>query len=120
MDLAVSVYALSAQLPSTERYGLCSQMQRAAVSVPSNVAEGHAFRTKPRAYRRHIRIALGSFAEVETQVELAARLYVKDARALDDVKKKLSRAGQLLHGLLRALRPIKEHEVDSRTDEPRP
>jgi four helix bundle protein len=113
MDLAVSIYQLTALLPNEERYGLSAQMRRAAVSVPSNVAEGHAFRTKPRAYRRHIRIALGSFAELETQIELVARLYQKDVQRTSDVVQKLTRTGQLLHGLLRALRPIKERDAES-------
>jgi four helix bundle protein len=113
MDLAVSIYQLTALLPNEERYGLSAQMRRAAVSVPSNVAEGHAFRTKPRAYRRHIRIALGSFAELETQIELVGRLYQKDVQRTSDVVQKLTRTGQLLHGLLRALRPIKERDAES-------
>jgi four helix bundle protein len=116
MDLVVSIYAFSALLPTDERFGLCAPMRRAAVSVPSNVAEGHAFRTAPRAYRRHIRIALGSFAELETHLELSRRLYPKTAAELAGVEKKLTRTGQLLHGLLRALRQTKDRNgVSKRT-----
>jgi four helix bundle protein len=108
MDLVVSTYALTAKLPPDERFGLSAQMRRAAISIPSNVAEGHAFRTTPRAYRRYVRIALGSFAELETHVELAMRLQLATEESLKAMREKLKRTGQLLHGLLRSLRAIKE------------
>lgn len=111
MDLSVAVYR-QLRLPTEERFGLTAQIRRAAVSIPSNIAEGHAFRTKPRAYRRHVRIALGSFAELETHVELLSRLQMADERVIEDLRKKLTRTGQLLHGLLRALRAIREGQED--------
>jgi four helix bundle protein len=104
MELVVSVYLLTARLPLEERFGLSSQIRRAALSIPSNVAEGHAFRFQPRAYRRHVRIALGSFAELQTQLDLITRLRLLDSSLLDQVNKQMTRAGQLLHGLLRSLR----------------
>ena len=112
MDLVISTYALSATLPPDERFGLSSQMRRAAISIPSNVAEGHAFRTRPRAYRRYVRIALGSFAELETHVELATRLQMATEESLEPMREKLKRTGQLLHGLLRALRAVKDNNRD--------
>lgn len=72
MDLCVSVYALTALLPRTEAYGLCSQMQRAAVSVPSNIAEGHQ-RAGTAEFLHHLSIAQGSLGEVCTQLEIAER-----------------------------------------------
>ena len=108
MDLVVVIYDLVRTLPPTERFALSAQMRRAVVSVPSNVAEGHAFRTWPKIYRRHVRIALGSLAEVETQVEVAERLRMADEQTIRRVGKQLERTRQLLHGLLRALRAIKE------------
>ena len=67
--LVVSVYALVKKLPDSERFGLVSQMRRASVSVPSNVAEGQA--TGPGGlYRHHVRIALGSWAEFVTHLEV--------------------------------------------------
>ena len=110
MELVVSIYQLVEQLPATERFELSAQMRRAVVSVPSNVAEGHAFRTLPKMYRRHIRIALGSLAELETQVDVAQRLRMVDEPAIQSVSRKLERTRQLLHGLLRALRAIKEQK----------
>ncbi|HET7220391.1 MAG TPA: four helix bundle protein [Vicinamibacterales bacterium] len=112
MELTVSTYELSGRLPPEEKFGLASQMRRAAVSIVSNVAEGHAFRTRPRAYRRHVRIALGSFAELETQVELVSRLRLANGRQLRQVQVHMTRVGQLLHGLLRALRAVKENSFE--------
>jgi four helix bundle protein len=74
MALAKEVYALARSLPSEERFGLISQLQRAAVSVPANIAEGHA-RDSTKEYLRFVSIALGSLAEVGTLVELATGLY---------------------------------------------
>ena len=83
MDLAIGVYQTTRSLPVEERFGLASQMRRAALSIPSNVAEGHAFRFQQRAYLRHVRIALGSFAELETHLEVVARLRLIDNTALE-------------------------------------
>jgi four helix bundle protein len=72
MDAVLETYRLSADFPNTEIYGLTSQMRRAAVSVPSNIAEGQARRF--RAAINHLSVALGSIAELDTQLELAVRL----------------------------------------------
>jgi four helix bundle protein len=73
MSLAVVVYGVAKQLPATERFELAAQMRRAAVSVPSNVAEEQANGPGGR-YRHHVRIALGSWAELVTHVELVKSL----------------------------------------------
>src|SRR5262245_61916218 len=114
MDLVVVTYELATKLPVEERFVLAAQMRRAAVSIPSNVAEGHAFRNQPKVYRRHVRIALGTLAELETQIEVAARMKFSDAPTLERVQNHLTRTGQLLHGLLRALRAIKEDRTRDR------
>lgn len=72
MDLAVDCYALTAVFPKSEIYGLTSQARRAAVSIPSNIAEGHARPTS--VYRNHVSIGLGSQGELDTLLELAVRL----------------------------------------------
>jgi four helix bundle protein len=110
MDLVMCVYQRLSELPPEERFGLAMQIRRAAVSIPSNIAEGHAFRTRPRAYQRHVRIALGSFAELETQLELSTRLHMLKASSIHELNDKMERVGKLLHGLLRALRAIKEED----------
>jgi four helix bundle protein len=73
MDLVVEVYRVTEGFPSRERFGLASQMERAAVSVPSNIAEGHT-RAYTRDYLHYVAVAHASVAELQTQVEIAARL----------------------------------------------
>jgi len=73
MDLVEAVYRVSATFPRTEIYGLTGQIRRAAVSVPSNIAEGHT-RESTREYLNHLSIAQASLAEVGTQLEIAKRL----------------------------------------------
>ena len=102
MELVAVVYALSSRLPRTEQFGLISQMQRASVSVPSNIAEGHANGPGGR-YRWHVRTALGSVAELDTQIELARRLRYVTASDTKAAKQQLTRTRQLLHGVNRSL-----------------
>ena len=81
MSLVEEIYRLTREFPLSELYGLTSQMQRAAVSVPSNIAEGHT-RSYTREYLHHVAIAHGSLAELETQIEIALRLgYLTPERA---------------------------------------
>ena len=103
LDLVVTTYEMSGVFPRTEQFALASHMQRAAISLPSNVAEGHA--TGPgRRYRNHVRIALGSLAELATQVEIAIRLKYVGADARTEIERQLTRTRQLLNGLHRSLR----------------
>jgi four helix bundle protein len=73
IELVVEIYRVSRLFPKSEVYGLASQMRRAAVSVPSNIAEGQCLK-QTAAYLRHLSIASGSVAELETQIEIADRL----------------------------------------------
>ncbi len=73
MALVIGVYELSAQLPTDERFGLKSQITRAAVSIPSNIAEGSAKKSK-KEYARFLEIALGSLFELETQILMIDQL----------------------------------------------
>ena len=73
MDLAVEIYHLTERFPRQEIYGLTAQMRRAAVSIPSNIAEGRRRATRAD-YGRFLQIAFGSAAELETQIDLAARI----------------------------------------------
>lgn len=73
MQLVVAVYQMTSEFPSEERYGLAQQMRRAAVSIPSNIAEG-AGRNSPKEFLNFIGISRGSLAELETQLQLAVML----------------------------------------------
>ncbi|MAG12698.1 hypothetical protein CL630_02680 [bacterium] len=73
MDLVVTIYAITEKFPKEELYGLTSQMRRAAVSIPSNIAEGRRRSTK-KDFRQFLIIAYSSGAELETQVEIVKRL----------------------------------------------
>jgi four helix bundle protein len=102
MDLVVSIYKLTKSFPKTEVYGLASQMQRAAVSVPSNIAEGHGLK-QTQAYARHLAIANGSLTELETQLEIARRLGYLTAED-ESVVNQAGEVGRMLAGLRRSLR----------------
>jgi four helix bundle protein len=104
METALSCYALVRLLPSEERFELGAQMRRAAVSVPSNVAEGHSFGTDPML-AKHLRTALGSVGELQTHIELALRLKYVNERDVRAATNDLTRSAQLLHGLLRSVQP---------------
>lgn len=93
IDLVVEIYRLTNLFPKTEIYGLTSQMRRAVVSVPSNIAEGFARKHRPE-YIQALRIAFGSGAELETQLIIAKRLnfaplseFQKSGMLLDEVMK---------------------------------
>jgi four helix bundle protein len=97
MSLVEAVYSQTAAFPRDEIYGLSSQLRRAAISIPSNIAEGSA-RNSPRELLHYIGITCGSIAELETQLELAVRLRYLAADAA--VITQAYRVG----GLLRLLR----------------
>jgi four helix bundle protein len=82
IDVAVDIYALSGQLPGRERFGLTSQLRRAAVSVPTNIAEG-AGRESERDFARFLGIAIGSANELETLLLVAIRLGYLESDATD-------------------------------------
>ena len=98
MDLAVKTYKFIESLPRCERFEMASQMRRAALSVPSNVAEGQANGATLRN-RNHVRIALGSVAELSTCVELSLRLGYVDSLTAAALQDEMTRTQKLLHGL---------------------
>ena len=103
MAFAEEVYRLTARFPQEERYGMTSQLRRAAVSIPSHVAEGKQQGTR-KAYAHYVDLALGSEGEVQTQLELARRLGMAPAEQVSAVIAKASEVGRLLRGLQRSLR----------------
>ncbi|MGH6611473.1 MAG: four helix bundle protein [Burkholderiaceae bacterium] len=102
MTLAKDVYALTARFPKEERYGLASQLQRAAVSIPSNIAEGNA-RRSTRDYARFVAIACGSVAELQTQLQLAADLRLTDSLSIGPVIEASESVSRMLYRLHQAL-----------------
>jgi four helix bundle protein len=100
MEVVELTYRLTADFPDAERYGLVSQMRRASVSVPSNVAEGQAVGVT-RWGLRHVVIAIGSSRELETQLEIALRLRFIAPSAARDLRTGLDRLQKLLYGLRR-------------------
>jgi four helix bundle protein len=105
MALAEGVYRAAGLLPSSELYGLGSQLRRSSASIPANIAEGFSLHSRAR-YRFHVAVALGSQAELQTQLELARRLSLIDAHEVGRLEALTIEVGRLLNGLWRALSPV--------------
>jgi four helix bundle protein len=103
MDLVVSVYEMTREFPENERYGLTNQLRRAAVSIPSNVAEGQG-RSTSRDFLHFLSVAYGSLQEVETQLILAQRLGFASEQKIDSILAQCGEVGRLTNGLRRSLR----------------
>ncbi len=102
MLLVVEIYRESQGFPKTETYGLISQMRRAAVSVPSNIAEGHA-RLSTGEFRQFLGHARGSLVELETQIVIAQSLGYLGLSRSQDLLKRTTEIGKILNGLLGSL-----------------
>lgn len=107
MDLVESVYGFTAGFPESERFGLIAQLRRAAVSVPSNIAEGAARRSR-RDYLRFLAMARGSLSEIETQVQIAVRLRMAVANA--GLSELIDRTAAKLTALMNALDKMENAE----------
>lgn len=106
VDLVVKVYEASRALPRAEIYGLTAQLRRSAVSIPSNIAEGHG-REHLGDYLHHLSIANGSLMEVETQVTIASRLGYLSPQAARQILDSSGELGRMLAGLIRSLKRIR-------------
>ena len=102
MQLAKEVYLLTRGFPKFEVYGLSSQLQRSAVSIPANLAEGHA-RDSTKDFLRHISIAQGSLAETETHLLLAESLDYANPNQLARILDRCAEERKMLSGLRRSL-----------------
>ena len=102
MQLVELIYQTTERLPNREQFGLSQQMRRAAVSIPSNIAEGHSRHTR-LAYLYHLSVALGSQAELETQLELTVRLGMLSKPAAGECDRVITRVGKRLHALVESL-----------------
>ena len=104
MNLAEEIYRTTARYPTEERYGLTAQIRRAAVSVPSNIAEGQGRKSTDDEFVRFLHIALGSLAELETQLELSTRLKFVSTDHAKVLRASTDEVGRLLYGLIRSKR----------------
>lgn len=102
MDFVVECYKTTGRFPPDERYALTNQLRRAAISIPSNIAEGHG-RSHTREYLNHLSIAYGSLMEAESQLRISQRLgYVTKAEA-STLLEASAKIGRMLNGLRAAL-----------------
>jgi len=102
MDLVTEIYKITATFPSEERFGLSSQARRAAVSIPSNIAEGHG-RKATGAYLNHLSIAYGSLMELETQLQIALRLNFVSTNEANTLLAQTNEIGKMLNGLKKSI-----------------
>jgi four helix bundle protein len=103
MELAKEVYLLTREFPGHEIYGLTSQLRRAVVSVPANIAEGHS-RDSTKEFLRHLAVARGSLAEVETFLLLAQELGYASGEFLTTLLKKYEEESKMLNALQQSLK----------------
>lgn len=103
MQLAEEVYHLSHQFPKHETYGLASQIQRAAVSVPANIAEGHAIGST-KDFARFLGIAQGSLAELETHLMLADRMKYGRPEQIQSILSRCGEEARMLRSLRKSVR----------------
>lgn len=103
MELVTRVYQLSRAFPKDEMYGLTSRLRRAAVSVPSNIAEGKG-RASDKELTQFLCHARGSLFEIETQLGIAERLAYITKGESEPLRREVVRVGQMLNGMIRAVR----------------
>lgn len=102
MELVAAIYDATDGFPSNEQFGLVSQLRRAAVSVPSNIAEGKAHFSN-RDFVRFLRLARGSLAEIETQILIAQQRNYIDTEITSKLTQKIDELGRVLSGLINSL-----------------
>ncbi len=102
MDLVEAIYRVTQSFPAHELYGLTSQLRRAAISIPSNIAEGHT-RQHTKEYLHHLSFAQASLAEVETQLEIAHRLAYLNPPELESLLSQINSLGKQLYALRNSL-----------------
>jgi four helix bundle protein len=103
IQLSVAIYRLTQGFPREELYGLSSQIRRASVSVPSNIAEGHG-RLNTGEYRQFLGIARGSNFELQTQLEIARALGFGKSELLDEAEGLSHEVGKMIHGILEGIK----------------
>jgi four helix bundle protein len=102
VDLVTEIYKITKKFPKEEMYGLTSQITRAAISIPSNLAEGSG-RGTSKSFASFLSISRGSLLEVETQLEIAKRLEYISTEKHNEIGAKLDEIGRMLNGLIRKI-----------------
>jgi len=102
MDIVEMIYRETVDLPIEERYGLTSQIRRASISIPSNIAEGSSRQSK-KEFKYFLSIALGSCYEVNTQLELAKRLSMLNDKTTDTIIHELDEVEKMIIGFMKSL-----------------
>jgi four helix bundle protein len=115
IELVLEIYRCTNAFPRTETYGLVSQLRRAAISVPSNIAEGHE-RISTGQFRQFLGRALGCLMEIETQIIVAERLGYLDKEKSLQLLEHTAEVGKILNGLLRSLAARRFGPVQTLTD----
>jgi len=103
MDLVVSCYGVCKTFPTVEKYGLTSQLQRAAVSIPANIAEGK-HRQHTKEFLQHLSIASGSLAELETHLLIAKRLKYISKEDIYSLLEQTTEISKMIYGLRKSLK----------------
>ena len=102
MEIVVEIYRLTKSFPPEEKFGLTAQLRRAAIAIPSNIAEGHS-RLGAGEFRRFVSIARGSVGEIDTQIAVAVALNFIGADEVASLSAQLDRLSKMLFGLYRRL-----------------
>ena len=105
IKFAIDIYRATGAFPKHERFGLSSQLQRAAVSIPSNIAEGHIQQSN-RVLARHLDIALGSAAEVDTQLLIAQQIGYLTEAEMSQLREQATELMKMLHGLRKSVQSL--------------
>ena len=103
-DLVAAIYRVTQEFPREELYGLSNQLRRAAVSVPSNIAEGQA-RFSPKEFHHFLATARGSLVEIETQVIIAEKLKYLEPEGCQSILEQTAELGRILNGLIASIKP---------------
>ena len=101
-SLTVKIYTVTKNFPKEEVYGMTNQLRRAAVSIPSNIAEGHR-RGYNKEFIQYLKVARGSLAEVETQVIVSGEINYIDGNIAEEISKEIEEIGKMINGLINSL-----------------
>ena len=115
MDLVTATYLATESFPKSEMFGLTSQLKRAVVSIPSNIAEGQG-RDSTKEFLYHLSVAYGSLMEAETQIQIAVNLSILKNSEAERLFDQCGEVGRMLNGLARSLRKSLSDNKNPRTD----